>query len=50
MGGNNNYYRNARVPDDPFVKVKFTIPTFLGAYDADAYLDWEMNVKNLIST
>ena len=45
MGGNNNYHRNARAPNDPFAKVKFTIPTFSGAYDANAYLDWEMTVE-----
>ena len=39
MGGNNH----AR--DDPFAKVKFSIPSFAGAYDADAYLDWEMQVE-----
>ena len=31
--------------DDPFAKVKFTIPSFSGAYDAEAYLDWEMIVE-----
>jgi len=39
MGGNNH----AR--DDPFAKVKFFIPSFAGAYDADAYFDWEMQVE-----
>ena len=39
MGGNNNYHRNDLAPDDPFAKVKFTIPTFSSAYDFDAYLD-----------
>ena len=39
MEGNNH----AR--DDPFAKVKFSIPSFAGAYDADAYLDWEMQVE-----
>ena len=43
MGGNKggNYSSN----DDPFAKVKFTIPSFSGAYDAEAYLDWEMTVE-----
>ena len=45
MGGNNSYHQNDRVLDDPFAKVKFTIPTFSGAYEADAYLDWEMTVE-----
>ena len=39
MGGTNNG-RN-----DPFSKVKFTLPSFAGAYDAEAYLDWEMSVE-----
>src|SRR6266508_3667839 len=45
IGGNINYHRNDRAPYDPFAKVKFIIPIFLGAYDVDAYLDWEMTVK-----
>jgi hypothetical protein len=40
MGGNNQ-----NRTDDPFAKVKFTIPSFSGAYDAEAYLDWEMTVE-----
>jgi hypothetical protein len=33
-------------PDyDPFAKVKFSIPPFMGSYDAEAYLDWEMIVE-----
>jgi hypothetical protein len=31
--------------DDPYAKVKFTIPTFYGRYDAEEYLDWEMTVE-----
>jgi hypothetical protein len=31
--------------DDPYAKVKFTIPTFYGRYDAKEYLDWEMTVE-----
>ena len=42
MGGNNNC-NNQR--DDPFAKVKFTIPSFSGAFDAEAYLDREMSVE-----
>jgi hypothetical protein len=32
--------------DDPFAKVKFTIPPLYGLYDAKAYLDWEMTVDH----
>jgi hypothetical protein len=39
MGDNN------RIPDDPFAKIKFSIPSFSGHYDAEAYLDWEMTVE-----
>lgn len=46
MGGNdNNNQHHGRANDDPFAKVKFTIPSFSGAYDAEAYLDWEMTVE-----
>ena len=45
MGGNNFQHHNARVNDDPFAKVKFTIPSFAGVYDAEIYLDWEMTVE-----
>ena len=38
MGGNNDN-------NDPFAKIKFTIPAFYGAYDAEVYLDWEMMVE-----
>ena len=31
--------------EDPFAKIKFTIPAFYGAYDAEVYLDWEMTVE-----
>jgi hypothetical protein len=33
---NQHYVRN----DDPFAKVKFSIPPFNCTYDAEAYLDW----------
>jgi hypothetical protein len=44
MGGNNDNNHDNRNQDnrDPFAKIKFTIPAFYGAYDAKAYLDWEM--------
>jgi hypothetical protein len=38
-----------RVPDDPYAKIKFTIPSFLGHYDAEGYLDWEMTVDQKFS-
>ena len=34
MGGN-----RTRIHDDPYAKVKFTIPSFYGRYDAEEYLD-----------
>jgi hypothetical protein len=48
MWGNQNhhYVRN----DDPFVKVKFSIPPFNGSYDAKAYLDWEMTIEQKFSS
>ena len=42
--GNNN-----RAPEDPYAKTKFTIPSFLGQYDAEGYLDWEMTVEQKFS-
>jgi hypothetical protein len=46
MGGNRNQQSNNQNRNDvPFAKVKFTIPSFSRAYDADAYLDWEMTVE-----
>jgi hypothetical protein len=46
MGGNRNQQvNNQNHNNEPFAKVKFTIPYFSGAYDADAYLDWEMTVE-----
>jgi hypothetical protein len=47
MGGTGN--RN-RVPDDPYAKIKFTILSFLGHYEAEGYLDWEMTVEEKFST
>jgi hypothetical protein len=38
--GNNN-----RAPDDPYAKIKFSIPSFSGHYDAEGYLDWEMTIE-----
>jgi hypothetical protein len=40
MGGNQNHHNQHYVcNDDPFAKVKFSIPPFNGSYDAEAYLD-----------
>jgi hypothetical protein len=47
MGSTSN--RN-HVPDDPYAKIKFTIPSFCGYYDAEGYLDWEMTVEQKFST
>jgi hypothetical protein len=44
MGGNRN-----RAPDDPYAKIKFSIPSFFGYYDAEGYLDWEMTVEQKFS-
>ena len=45
MRGNDFQQHNPRINDDTFAKVKFTIPSFEGAYDAERYLDWEMIVE-----
>jgi hypothetical protein len=46
MGGHQNHHNQQYVcNDDPFVKVKFSIPPFNGLYDAETYLDWEMTVE-----
>ena len=46
MGGVHHHHgNNHRVPDDPYAKIKFTMPSFLGHYDAEGYLDWEMTVE-----
>jgi hypothetical protein len=51
MGGNQNHYNQHYVHnDDPFAKVKFSIPPFNGSYDAEAYLDWEMTVEQKFSS
>ena len=52
MGGVHHHHRqgnNHRVPDDPYAKIKFTIPSFSGHYDAEGYLDWEMTVEQKFS-
>jgi hypothetical protein len=53
MGGHPHHGPNQQYThgnDDPFAKVKFTIPPFYGLYDAEAYLDWEMTVDNKFSS
>jgi hypothetical protein len=53
MGGHPHCSPNqqhTRSNDDPFAKVKFTIPPFYGLYDVEAYLDWEMTIDNKFSS
>jgi hypothetical protein len=51
MGGNQNHHNQHYVRnDDPFAKVKFSIPPFNGSYDVDACLDWEMTVEQKFSS
>ena len=53
MGGTQHFNRHrgnrTHAPDDPYAKVKFTIPSFSGHYDAEEYLDWEMIVEQKFS-
>jgi len=39
MGGNNHGN------NDPFAKIKFSLPPFAGNVDPEAYLDWELTVQ-----
>jgi hypothetical protein len=48
MGGNNNHGVCAN--DGPFAKVKFSIPSFSGLYDAETYLHWGMTVEQKFSS
>jgi hypothetical protein len=51
MGGNQNHHNQHYVcNNDPFAKVKFSIPLFNGSYDDEAYLDWEMTVEPKFSS
>ena len=51
MGGNGRRRPHAPVKDnDPYAKIKFSIPPFYGSYDAEAYLDWEMTVEQKFSS
>ena len=45
MRDNNFQQYNSCINDDPFAKIKFTILSFEGAYDAERYLDWEITVE-----
>jgi hypothetical protein len=46
MGGNGRRrHHNPERDNDPFAKIKFSIPPFMGFYDAETYLDWEMTVE-----
>jgi hypothetical protein len=49
MGGAQHFNRHQgnrnHASDDPYAKVKFKIPSFLGHYDAEGYLDLEMIVE-----
>jgi hypothetical protein len=46
MGGNGRRrHHNPERDNDPFAKIKFSIPPFMGSYDAETYLDWEMTVE-----
>jgi hypothetical protein len=38
--GNNNH-----APDDPYAKIKLSIPSFSGHYDDEGYLDCEMTIE-----
>jgi hypothetical protein len=40
MGGNGiRHHHNPEPENDPFAKIKFSIPPFMGSYDDEAYLD-----------
>ena len=43
MWGNKNRHNQGN--NDPYAKIKFTIPPFHGKYDAEEYLDWEMTIE-----
>ena len=40
-----NRTRRNQGNDDPYAKIKFTIPPFHGKYDVEEYLDREMTEK-----
>jgi hypothetical protein len=40
MGGDGKCcHHNPVLDNDPYAKIKFSIPSFIGSYDAEAYLD-----------
>jgi hypothetical protein len=46
MGGNGRRrHYNPKIDNDPYAKIMFSIPMFIGSYDVEAYLDWEMTVE-----
>jgi hypothetical protein len=46
MGGNGRRrHHNHESDNDLYAKIKFSIPPFIGSYDVEAYLDWEMTVE-----
>jgi hypothetical protein len=50
MGGNGKCRPHAPKQDnDPYAKIKFSIPPFYESYDAETYLDWEMMVEQKFS-
>jgi hypothetical protein len=51
MEGNGRRHPHAPEQDnDPYAKIKFSIPPFYGSYDAETYLDWEMMVEQKFSS
>jgi hypothetical protein len=50
MGGNGRRrHYNPEIDNDQYAKIKFSIPPFIGYYDVEAYLDWEMMVEKINS-
>jgi hypothetical protein len=51
MGDNGRRCPHAPEQDnDPYAKIKFSIPPFYGSYDAETYIDWEMMVEQKFSS
>jgi hypothetical protein len=51
MGGNGRRRPYAPEQDnDPYAKIKFSIPPFYRSYDAKTYMDWEMTVEQKFSS
>jgi hypothetical protein len=49
MGGHRHQGHAQHASDDPYAKVKFTIPPFLGHCNGEGYLDWDMTVEQKFS-